>query len=104
MRVRYSIRGILWLTLVVALAAGWFVDHRRLSESRVSTPAVSTLGFTTAAPVNRNPHNETVTGYNAKGIPTFTGPRGGIYHYSASGGKVYEKRKSAITPVAAVIE
>jgi len=45
-----------------------------------------------------------VTGYNAKGIPTFTGPRGGVYHYSASGGKVYEKYKSKVTPVAAMTD
>ena len=96
MRFRYSIRDVLWLTLMVALAAGWFMDHRRLTGTMAPTPAV-----TTAAPVNRNPHNETVTGYNAKGIQTFTGPRGGIYHYSESGGKVYEKNKSKITPVAA---
>ena len=29
----------------------------------------------------------------AKGQPIFTGPRGGRYHYSPSGNKVYEKRK-----------
>ena len=97
MRFRYSIRDVLWLTLMVAIAAGWFIDHRRLTRPTAPTPAV-----TTAAPVNRNPHNETVTGYNANGIPTFMGPRGGVYHYSASGGKVYEKRKSTITPVGAM--
>jgi len=29
MRFRFSIRDLLWLTLVVALAAGWFVDRSR---------------------------------------------------------------------------
>jgi hypothetical protein len=84
---------------MVAIATGWFIDHRRLTGATAPTPAV-----TTSAPVNRNPHNETVTGYNAKGTPTFTGPRGGVYHYIASGGKVYEKDKSKITPVAATID
>jgi len=30
MRPRFSIRDLLWLTLVVALAVGWWLDHRRL--------------------------------------------------------------------------
>ena len=32
-------------------------------------------------------------GTTATGIPLHVGPRGGIYHYSKSGKKVYEKRK-----------
>jgi micrococcal nuclease len=43
--------------------------------------------------VDRNPNNETVTGHTATGIPTYTGPRGGHYHYSKSGKKVYERKK-----------
>ena len=27
MRLRFSIRDLLWLTLVVALAVGWWLDH-----------------------------------------------------------------------------
>ena len=30
---RFSIRDVLWLTVVVALAVGWFVTNRRLSDS-----------------------------------------------------------------------
>jgi len=30
MRLRFSIRDLLWLTLAVALVAGWWVDCRRL--------------------------------------------------------------------------
>jgi hypothetical protein len=26
---RFTIRDVLWLTVVVALAAGWWLDHRR---------------------------------------------------------------------------
>jgi hypothetical protein len=33
-------------------------------------------------------------GYTATGIPTHEGPRGGIYHYSKNGNKVYEKQGS----------
>jgi hypothetical protein len=29
MRFRFTIRDLLWLTLVAALAAGWWVDHRQ---------------------------------------------------------------------------
>jgi len=29
---RFTIRDLLWLTLVVALAVGWFVDSHRLSQ------------------------------------------------------------------------
>jgi hypothetical protein len=43
--------------------------------------------------VDRNPNDESVTGHTSTGIPTFTGPRGGQYHYSKNGNKVYERRK-----------
>jgi hypothetical protein len=43
--------------------------------------------------VDRNPYGETVTGQTATGIPTYTGPRGGTYHYSKSGNKVYSRHK-----------
>ncbi|MBC7853208.1 MAG: hypothetical protein IAF94_07210 [Pirellulaceae bacterium] len=29
---KFSIRDLLWLTVVVALTLGWVLDHRRLSE------------------------------------------------------------------------
>ena len=29
---RFSIRDLLWLTVVVALAVGWWVDHRRQAK------------------------------------------------------------------------
>ena len=28
----FSIRDLLWLTVVVALAVGWWLDHRKLDE------------------------------------------------------------------------
>jgi hypothetical protein len=31
---RFTIRDVLWLTAVVALAIGWGIDHRRLSPWR----------------------------------------------------------------------
>lgn len=33
MKIRFSIRDLLWLTLVVALAAGWWVDRSQLAWS-----------------------------------------------------------------------
>jgi hypothetical protein len=31
MRLRFTIRDLLWLTLVVALATGWWLDHKQLT-------------------------------------------------------------------------
>jgi hypothetical protein len=87
---------LLWLTLVVALIAGWFIDHHRPTTPRGTPPMLASVPPST--PVNRNPCNQTVMGFNAAGLPTSTGPRGGVYHYSADGGKVYDK-KSKVTPV-----
>jgi hypothetical protein len=32
---RFTIRDVLWLTVVVALAVGWLVDHRRQQSARL---------------------------------------------------------------------
>ena len=32
MRIRFTIRDLLWLTALVALALGWWVDHRQLQN------------------------------------------------------------------------
>jgi hypothetical protein len=61
---------------------------RRVTASQPSQISPSTTGY-----VDRNPHGEAVTGRTATGIPTFTGPRGGHYHYSKSGKRVYERKK-----------
>jgi hypothetical protein len=34
MRMRFTIRDLLWLTLVVALAAGWWREHRRMTQRK----------------------------------------------------------------------
>jgi len=51
----------------------------------------------TAEPIDetvaRSSGDGTVTGHTATGIPQHTGPRGGVYHYSKSGKKVYDKKK-----------
>ena len=38
---RYSIRDLLWLTLLVAMATGWWMDHRRFAQS---VPTMVTAG------------------------------------------------------------
>jgi hypothetical protein len=38
MQFRFTIRDLLWLTLVVALAAGWWLDHNRISPSVLYLP------------------------------------------------------------------
>ena len=35
---RFSIRDLLWLTLVVGLALGWWVDHQRQLARRLPFP------------------------------------------------------------------
>jgi len=34
MRLRFTIRDLLWLTLVVALAVGWWVDRAEIRKER----------------------------------------------------------------------
>lgn len=48
--------------------------------ARTSPPPASYLGIESP-------------GTTATGIPLHVGPRGGVYHYSSSGRKVYERRK-----------
>ena len=42
MRLRFTIRDLLWLTALVAMALAWWLDHRQLTKPqryRVETPA-----------------------------------------------------------------
>jgi len=64
-------------------------------------PASSTRSEPNATPqerpspppvANRAPSGDTPSGTTATGIPTYVGPRWGVYHYSASGKKVYQRR------------
>src|SRR5262245_4822443 len=41
MRLRFTIRDLLWLTFVVALAATWWVDHRTLESRRKMANALT---------------------------------------------------------------
>ena len=53
----------------------------------VSTPPAA------AAPASQPPTGTPTGTTTTKGQPIYTGPRGGQYHYSDSGKKVYERRK-----------
>lgn len=62
----------------------------------VCTPPVLRHNTASPGPVNHAPggHKGSYTGETtAHGDQIYTGPRGGRYHYSASGKKVYERRK-----------
>lgn len=76
-----------------------------LSEARAKYTACSVCGGTPAAtPIPVAPPSAstrsgstgsgTATGSTtATGLPLYVGPRGGVYHYSKTGNKVYEKRR-----------
>jgi hypothetical protein len=57
MRLRFTIRDLLWLTLVVALAVGWWLDRRKITEleARVGTlqqvPSVNRIEAMPITPV-----------------------------------------------------
>jgi hypothetical protein len=38
MRLRFAIRDLLWLTVVIALAVGWWLDHQRLAPDWKQSP------------------------------------------------------------------
>ena len=75
-------------------------EARESSASLLHPPATSTRAETKPAPAtpasppvaDRAPIGETPSGTTATGIPTYVGPRGGVYHYSKSGNKVYKRR------------
>ena len=33
MRIRFTIRDLVWLTVVAALAVGWWLDHRQMADA-----------------------------------------------------------------------
>jgi hypothetical protein len=51
MRFHFTIRDLLWLTLVVAMAAGWWLDNKKLSVERVDLPMTSPDFDSTPEPV-----------------------------------------------------
>ncbi len=39
MRFRFTIRELLWLTVVMAMAIGWWLDHRKLTQDISPRPS-----------------------------------------------------------------
>lgn len=48
MRLRFSIRDLLLLTVIVALAIGWWLDHRKLTKENSAEFAVFYLKYADA--------------------------------------------------------
>jgi micrococcal nuclease len=72
----------------------WEFRHPPVT-TQITPPTPKRRSVEPAAPstFDRDSDKEAVTGYTATGIPIHTGPRGGRYHYSKNGKKVYEKKK-----------
>jgi len=83
MRFRFSIRDLLLITVIVGLATGWWLDHRRLT----APPPVKPPRVLATAPR-----------YNPPVPPTFTAPQASVQDYD--GGLLYDQRSKG-TPVVA---
>jgi hypothetical protein len=57
------------------------------------TLASSSTNYARPSTTYSSPSYSSTGDYTATGIPIHTGPRGGRYHYSKSGKKVYERRR-----------
>jgi micrococcal nuclease len=69
---------------------------QRYSPCSVCNPGTETSRPSAAKASEANPdrHGETLSGDTTRsGQPIYVGPRGGRYHYSKSGKKVYERRR-----------
>ena len=51
MRLRFTIRDLLWLTVAVALAAGWWVDHQALWKQSVEYNFKKAMELVDASPM-----------------------------------------------------
>lgn len=85
-------------TPVVATVVPADAAQSRPAAKKASTPVAKTKPKPAPVapieePVDRPSGDGPVTGYSPTGIPEYTGPRGGTYHYSKNGNKVYSKRK-----------
>ena len=76
-------------------------DRTQVTSTPEQSPSVaSTESSSNAAPSpapetvdKAPPSSSTSLGTTATGIPLHMGPRGGVYHYSKSGNKVYQRKK-----------
>src|SRR5262245_51642272 len=99
MRFRFSIRDLLLMTVIVGLATGWWLDHRRLTAPPPVKPTrlATTRTWTPAGPTIQNPWMN-LGGYIPPHLrtepPTFTAPQG-VHNYEADDGLLYDERSKA---------
>jgi hypothetical protein len=86
MRFRFSIRDLLLITVIVGLATGWWLDHRRLTAPPPVTPPKV---LATTSRYNPPP-------FTPPAPPTFTAPKAGVYDYDADKGLLYDQRSKVI--------
>ena len=69
---RFTIRDVLWLTVVVAMGAGWWLDYRRVTpEDREILKVAKNLGLQIEKAKTGGPP----PGPNAKLVPEISHPR-----------------------------
>ena len=51
MRLRFTIRDLLWLAVVVALVVGWWVDHREMQRKYDAFSSIEDYGHWPILPV-----------------------------------------------------
>jgi hypothetical protein len=78
----------------VADAAGQYEPCSVCNPPTVGSQAPSVASRSSAPPNSTPTDTSGISGdRTATGLPIFTGPRGGRYHISKSGKKVYERKK-----------
>jgi hypothetical protein len=70
---RFSIRDVLWLTVMVALVMAWWVDRSRLASRAKETESFQALSATLTQQLqNKNPASSIEINVNGRGIVTST--------------------------------
>ena len=71
---RFTIRDLLWLTVVVAVSIGWYLERRRVTpEDRQILKAAKALGFTVEiAKTGSPPPGPNAVSFPASATPSST--------------------------------
>ena len=59
---RFTIRDVLWLTVVVALGVGWWIEHRRTAGNSATEVERQAWQFATVAAILEKQNGITVSG------------------------------------------
>ena len=71
---KFSIRDILFVTLIVALALGWWIDRSRLAKRATETDSFQALSESLAQQLqNKNPAASIEISVHGSGVATSTG-------------------------------